>query len=277
MSGNVPGSSPEPGPADASRHHCQWCSAPTPPGAIRCPACGASLAERESLGGVQIPGVTEVDPQLIYAEQQTARLARKNAALGTFDSDSGLGSGIASTLAGGLAPRSAFGQILGAAAMAIAASSSKDHIGVNPIGDPSGAALQLAAKLDRGEIPEASPTGEDAPPGPGPEAVASGADPWAGLPPVVVQETALPNQLTKAPGAPGPNELTFSPDPWAGASDPWAGASDPWSVGAQATGDPWATSNGPWSNPGEQSLTQQPEGAGDSSSATTDGHKDRRR
>jgi hypothetical protein len=44
---------------------CPWCSAKAPAGAIHCPACSASLAERESLGGIAIPGVTEVDPDLI--------------------------------------------------------------------------------------------------------------------------------------------------------------------------------------------------------------------
>lgn len=43
---------------------CPWCSAPVPPGATRCPACGDSLAQRESIDGLAIPGVTVVEPAL---------------------------------------------------------------------------------------------------------------------------------------------------------------------------------------------------------------------
>lgn len=43
---------------------CPWCSAPVPPGATRCPACGDTLAQRESIDGLAITGVTTVDPAL---------------------------------------------------------------------------------------------------------------------------------------------------------------------------------------------------------------------
>ena len=43
---------------------CPWCSAPVPPDATRCPACGDALAQRESIDGLAIPGVTIVDPAL---------------------------------------------------------------------------------------------------------------------------------------------------------------------------------------------------------------------
>jgi len=48
---------------DPSRE-CPWCSAPVPPDATHCPACGAALSQRESLGDLAIPGVTTVDPAL---------------------------------------------------------------------------------------------------------------------------------------------------------------------------------------------------------------------
>ena len=49
---------------------CRWCSAPVPPDAIRCPACGDALAQRESIADLAIPGVTTVDPTLqAYAAQ----------------------------------------------------------------------------------------------------------------------------------------------------------------------------------------------------------------
>jgi len=43
---------------------CPWCSAPVPPDATHCPACGAALSQRESIGDLAIAGVTTVDPSL---------------------------------------------------------------------------------------------------------------------------------------------------------------------------------------------------------------------
>jgi len=49
---------------------CPWCSAPVAATDTACPSCGAALAQRDDLGGVQIPGVTDVDPGLAaYAAQ----------------------------------------------------------------------------------------------------------------------------------------------------------------------------------------------------------------
>jgi hypothetical protein len=43
---------------------CPWCSARAPETASSCSACGAALAQRESIAGLAIPGVTTVDPAL---------------------------------------------------------------------------------------------------------------------------------------------------------------------------------------------------------------------
>lgn len=43
---------------------CPWCAAPAAEGATRCAACGAALAQRESIGDLRIPGLTSVDPAL---------------------------------------------------------------------------------------------------------------------------------------------------------------------------------------------------------------------
>jgi hypothetical protein len=55
-----PGESPE---APAARQ-CPWCAAPAKPDDVTCSACGAALAQRESIGDVRIPGLTSVDPAL---------------------------------------------------------------------------------------------------------------------------------------------------------------------------------------------------------------------
>jgi hypothetical protein len=43
---------------------CPWCAAPAAPDATTCDACGAALAQRESIGDLRIPGLTSVDPAL---------------------------------------------------------------------------------------------------------------------------------------------------------------------------------------------------------------------
>lgn len=43
---------------------CPWCSALVPPDATHCPSCGATLAQRELIGDLAIPGVTTVDAAL---------------------------------------------------------------------------------------------------------------------------------------------------------------------------------------------------------------------
>jgi hypothetical protein len=58
-----PGDAPDAGATEPART-CPWCAAPAAADATRCTACGAALAQRESLGGVQIPGLTSVDPAL---------------------------------------------------------------------------------------------------------------------------------------------------------------------------------------------------------------------
>ncbi len=59
----------DPGQPDASgapdaAPTCPWCAAKVKPEQTHCPACGAALAQRESIGGVKIPGLTSVDPAL---------------------------------------------------------------------------------------------------------------------------------------------------------------------------------------------------------------------
>lgn len=50
--------------AGPERASCPWCAAPAVPDATRCTACGAAIAQRESIGDLRIPGLTAVDPAL---------------------------------------------------------------------------------------------------------------------------------------------------------------------------------------------------------------------
>lgn len=48
----------------APERQCPWCAAAARPDDSVCSACGAALAQRESIGDVLIPGLTGLDPAL---------------------------------------------------------------------------------------------------------------------------------------------------------------------------------------------------------------------
>ena len=52
---------------------CPWCSTDTERVLTRCPRCGAALAQRETIDGLTIPGLTDVSPAL---EGDSARTER---------------------------------------------------------------------------------------------------------------------------------------------------------------------------------------------------------
>ncbi len=81
-------------PADAAAESdrpddCPWCSAPAT-GSNICPNCGAVMAQRDSLGGLVIPGVTDVDSNLVPPTTTSAALHSQSVsnriALGTTGS-----------------------------------------------------------------------------------------------------------------------------------------------------------------------------------------------
>ena len=55
---------PEPANPPESTPSCPWCAAPVAEGATNCRECGAAVAQRESIGGLKIAGLTSVDPAL---------------------------------------------------------------------------------------------------------------------------------------------------------------------------------------------------------------------
>jgi hypothetical protein len=68
---------PEPGSAEAGR--CPWCSAALPVAdAEECPSCRARLVEE---AGVEIPGLTSVDPVLLAAAAAPRKVKRNLATL----------------------------------------------------------------------------------------------------------------------------------------------------------------------------------------------------
>jgi hypothetical protein len=122
---------------------CAWCSAAAPVDATQCPACGAALAQRESIGDLLIPGLTSVDPALRDAAGRPMHLAGPSPT-------QGIASGVfGAALIGGPVGLAALGGIavVGAAEYALAGSSKGDAPALQDVGRPSAVTLQALERL----------------------------------------------------------------------------------------------------------------------------------
>ncbi len=129
----------------AFRRTCAWCSEPTPAGATTCPACGAAVAQRSTIGELVIPGVTAVDPALKALDGQPLRIPGPSPTQG---------------LAGGVVLAAAAGGPLAVAALGgLAAVAAVEYLGANrggpsapveldKVGKPSEAVLRALGRLD---------------------------------------------------------------------------------------------------------------------------------
>jgi hypothetical protein len=133
---------------------CAWCSAAAPIGATECPACGAALAQRESLGGVVISGVTSVDPALLDAAGRPMRIPHASPTQGMA------GGVMLASMAGGPIGLAALGgmAVVGAAEYAMAGRRARDGApAIEDVGKPSEVALQALHRLaaeEAGTSPE---------------------------------------------------------------------------------------------------------------------------
>lgn len=147
-------------PASEPERTCAWCSASAPSTATLCPACGAALAQRESLGGVMIPGVTDVHPALAAFDAQPIRMHGPSPT-------QGLASGaIVAAVAGGPAGLIALGGIVAVAAVEYLGSRNPDGSGpldLESVGKLSGTAQLVLDRIAREGEPEAA-TGADSDP-----------------------------------------------------------------------------------------------------------------
>ena len=156
---------------------CPWCSAANPVEARQCISCGAAIAQRDDLGGVVVPGVTGVDPNLLGTPSSLASpVLRSQGTLGAINAVSHVNATLG----------------LAAAAAILGQDTIKGMLGVNDadleaVGKPSEAALLAVEKLEREPAAAAAGAGSDAeapvvpaPSGGGPTAPA--VDPWADLP-----------------------------------------------------------------------------------------------
>ena len=118
---------------DGRERACPWCSTPVTSAKSRCPACGGSLAQRESIDGVAIAGVTIVDPgHQAYADRPLHI---------PLPVPSGVGP--VSNVAGSMAALAALAEPYG--------SSIRRDEPVDPgsVGTPGDAALEAAERMDR--------------------------------------------------------------------------------------------------------------------------------
>jgi hypothetical protein len=163
---------------------CPWCAAHVAPDGTRCPACGAALAQRETIGDLRIPGLTSVDPALEDFDKRPLHIPGPSPSHGFSPT---LAAGM---IAGGPVGVMAFG---GAAAIIGAELAASLRIGpdareLEDVGRPSQAVLQA---LERGAdgAAEPGPAGSSGPDGASnpaaePDAAADdGRSIWRDLPP----------------------------------------------------------------------------------------------
>jgi hypothetical protein len=158
---------------------CPWCSAANAPDARQCAGCGAALAQRDDLGGVVVPGVTGVDPNLLGTPSSLASpVLRSQGTLGALNAVSQVNATLGLAAAAAILGQDTIKGMLGA-----------NDADLEAVGKPSEAALLAFEKLEH--EPPAAAAGADsdaaatapavpAPSGGGPTAPA--VDPWADLP-----------------------------------------------------------------------------------------------
>ena len=149
---------------------CPWCSGKNVPDARQCATCGAAIAQRDDLGGVVVPGVTGVDPNLLGTPSSLASpVLRSQGTLGALNAVSQVNATLGLAAAAAILGQDTIKGMLGA----------KDA-DIDAVGRPSEAALLAVERLERESSADSEPGGGQAPSGDGPAAQLP--DPWADLP-----------------------------------------------------------------------------------------------
>jgi hypothetical protein len=130
---------------------CPWCSAAAPDSATTCPACGAALAQRESIAGLVIPGLTSIDPALQAIDGQPIHLRGPSPTQGMAS-----GAMVAAVIGGPVGLAMIGGMAAGAAVeyMASGRGRSAGSENLDDLGRPSPSALQALERLEREEAGE---------------------------------------------------------------------------------------------------------------------------
>jgi hypothetical protein len=130
-----------PDPATASS--CPWCGAPAATEATNCQTCGAALAQRESIGDLQIVGLTSVDPALQDFDNRPLHLRGPSPTQGVAPAL------IVGAMAGGPIGLAAIGGVAAvAAAEYIGAAGGGGGTRPEDVGRPSEVVLQALQRLD---------------------------------------------------------------------------------------------------------------------------------
>lgn len=138
---------------------CPWCSASALADATQCPACGAALAQRESIGDLVIPGVTSVDPGLQAYAAQPVHIPGPNPSQGMAAG----GVAAAAALGGPLGLAAALGGLAALAAVEYQGAESRSGgpaVKPDAVGQPSEAALLALERLGQVPKPDAAPESE---------------------------------------------------------------------------------------------------------------------
>ncbi len=183
---------PEPGAPDAvgatgaaEAPHCPWCAAPAAADADRCTACGAALAQRETIGELLIPGLTNVDPALQDFDKRPLHISGPSPSQGMAPAL------IVGAMAGGPAGLAAMGGVAAVAAVEYlgAGRGGAGSVNLEDVGRPSEVVLQALGRMEDGAVagdPEAPSTTAKEPEEPKVDAAAAdhGRSIWRDLPPV---------------------------------------------------------------------------------------------
>jgi len=183
---------------------CSWCDTPAAPDVAFCASCGASLAQREDLGDLSIPGVTTVDPALVPSGGALSPAAAARTRVGAIN--------LAASISG-------ISGAVGVGVVFLAADALKSRQGRNPqpenLGKPSEAAVTFAARLADADRRFVVPSTEDPGAGTLPPATTAAEAPPA--------EGKLPEMALAAAPATAPETI-----PDSGPGDPAAADPDAW-------------------------------------------------
>jgi len=139
---------------DTVDRRCEWCDARASEDATHCKACGASMAQRETIGDLVIPGVTHVDPGLQQYAADPLRIP------GPSRSQYLAGPAVgAAVVAGGPAAVVGLGGLAAVAAIEYLGAGRDGSKQEDPdkVGQPSEAVLKMVEKLEEGEPPVSPP------------------------------------------------------------------------------------------------------------------------
>jgi hypothetical protein len=183
-----PGMADQPGTTDQpAARTCPWCAAPARPDDTVCSACGAALAQRESIGDVRISGLTAVDPALVDLDKRPIHLRGPSPSQGVAPAL------IIGAVAGGPIGLAAIGGVAAVAGAEFLSTRTGggSTVDLENLGKPSEVLLQalerertadaIAADADASNTAPADPEAVDA------AAADGGMSIWRDLPPVEAQ------------------------------------------------------------------------------------------